>query len=129
MSRVAAEVADDLPELPHITEVAPRSEDDEACLADLREVLERHGALSRFGVTLLHQHFEVGTDEVLVESVDEERRMETTSPAPRESQRVAASIETSWRLDAPSGVRVCERVCQAPYGPNGPHIGNHIPTG
>lgn len=124
----AVETVYDLPKLPHNSEVEPRSDRDDAVFAELRDVLERHGALSRFGITLLHEHFTVEPEEVLVESVDEEARQERTSPAPRDSAKVAASIETSWRLDAPSGVRACERVCQQPYGPNGPHIGNHVPT-
>jgi hypothetical protein len=41
---------------------------DRAVMDEVREVLAKHGALGRFGLTLLHSHFEVAHDEVLAES-------------------------------------------------------------
>lgn len=117
-----------MPKLPHISEVEPRSEKDEACFDELRAVLERHGALSRFGITLLHQHFEIGDHEVQVETVDERRRIETARPKRRDDAAISSAIETSWRLDAPLGHRYCERYCQQPWGPSGPHTGGHATT-
>lgn len=34
-----------------------------ACLAELREVLGKHDRLNRFGITLIHKHFELSEDE------------------------------------------------------------------
>ncbi|MFG2294280.1 hypothetical protein [Streptomyces sp. NPDC048603] len=59
----------------------PRFEDAE-CLGprdaefvrDLVAVLEKHGNLDRFGLCLLHDHFPLGGDEILVETNDPQSR-------------------------------------------------------
>lgn len=53
--------------LPDIDEVEHLSAADEPLMRELREVLGRHGAERRFGLMLLHEHFAIGEDEVLVE--------------------------------------------------------------
>ena len=116
-----------LPVLPDIDEVAPFSDADQDCFRDIRAVLEKHGALGRFGVWLLHEHFEIGDDEVVVESVDTETRTLLSQPA--KFSELSRSIETSWRLDSPSGMQRCESMCARPYGPNGPHVRQHFTTG
>jgi hypothetical protein len=75
-------------------------------------VLEQHGALQRFGLTLLHQHFDMGDDEILVESIDVTNRVLTLRPRPTGATRGVA-VETSWRLDDPRAQRRCETLCQA----------------
>ena len=86
-------------ELPTLDGVGPLTTEDERCLDEIRTVLDRHGRLDRFGVTLLHRHFELAEDELLVEECDFEKRCLTTTP------RVAAEIpperrlETVWRFD------------------------------
>lgn len=113
---------------PDINDVKPFSSDDEACFGELRDVLARHGALERFGITLLHGHFEIADDEILVESIDVENRTLTTRPA-KATEVAGDTIETNWRLDVREAMQRCERVCQRPWGPSGPHNPNHIPTG
>jgi hypothetical protein len=73
-------------------------ERDRECFEEVRAVLVRHGALHRFGMCLLHDHFRIDTDEVLVETVDVASRTLTIRPAKR-SQLDQMSIETHWRLD------------------------------
>lgn len=58
------------PALPHIDDLIPFSTEDEACLAEMKEVLRRHGKLGRFGLSLMHNHFEVADDEMLLEECD-----------------------------------------------------------
>ncbi len=99
-----------LPQPPDILDVSPIGPADEACLQEIRSVLARHGALQRFGVTLLHSHFPVGKGEVLVETIDVENRTLVTSP--RDADTVVSGMETSWRLDHPTGMQVCETLCQ-----------------
>ncbi|TDD62052.1 hypothetical protein E1263_05420 [Kribbella antibiotica] len=98
-----------LPRLPDIHEIRPRGPEDDAVFADIKAVLERHGALNRFGVTLLHQHFEIAQDESLVEHIDVENR--TLVIRPMRDEEYATVVETSWRLDAPSGMASCETKC------------------
>jgi hypothetical protein len=70
--------------------------EDEELFAELREVLLRHGAQDRFGVTLLHRHFDTKPDEALVETVDEEAR--TLTVRPTRLQPGDAPTATSWRF-------------------------------
>lgn len=69
--------------LPGIDDVASFSEADDACLQELQSVLAKHGAASRFGVSLLHSHFPMGEDEVLLEETDVDGRKQTLSVVKR----------------------------------------------
>ncbi len=86
-------------DFPHIDDVERRGEADAALFAELKAVLERHGATARFGVTLLHTHFEIGADEVLVETCDAATRTLVTKPYPRELALARPTIDTNWRFD------------------------------
>jgi hypothetical protein len=73
-------------------------------VAEVREVLARHGRLDRFGLTLLHSHFDLANDEILVETVDKAGRTLTTRPLSAAATEPGATlVESSWRLDAPDG--------------------------
>ena len=86
--------------LPNINDVdPPLSENDKACMREIAHVLRRYGCLERFGVTLLHEHFPVGGDEILLEDNDPETRMLTIKPVNKASLEGADTITTSWRLD------------------------------
>jgi hypothetical protein len=98
------------PPLPDIKDAMPLGEEDRACMVEIRDVLRRHGALQRFGLTLLHRHFELAEDEVLVESVDAKNRI--IRQLPRKISSVNTGIETSWRLDMFKELQHCETVCQ-----------------
>jgi hypothetical protein len=88
-------------DLQDIAEVKPYDQtQDAALMKDLHEVLKKHGAVSRFGVTLLHDHFDVNEDEVLVETHDPQTRTLTIKPY-RNSELKEASQnlqETNWRF-------------------------------
>ena len=66
--------------LSHIADVNPIDDDDAACLSEIRDVLAKHGRLERFGVSLLHSHFAVADDEMLLETTDAERREHWVRP-------------------------------------------------
>src|SRR5260370_32755153 len=82
----------------NIDDIEPLSSQDTACLEEIREVLARHGALERFGVSLLHEHFEVADDEILVETCDIEARTLVTTPMKRAELGEEAIIQTNWCL-------------------------------
>lgn len=96
-----------LPTLPDIDDVEVRSEADDACFAEIRDVLKRHSALGRFGVTLLHQHFDIADDELLVEQVDVDTRTLTIRPVPAAEVAARPVKETHWRLDTDAAVTAC----------------------
>jgi hypothetical protein len=58
----------DLPDVP------PVGDGDLDCLAEIRDVLARHGKLNRFAVHLAHRHFALGPDEILIERPDPDGR-------------------------------------------------------
>jgi hypothetical protein len=82
----------------HISEVEPRSEQDHALFAELAAVLKKYGALNRFGVSLLHRHFEIRPGEVLLESTDIASRTQTIRPVDHTATAADPYIETAWRL-------------------------------
>jgi hypothetical protein len=94
-----------------ISEVQAVSDDDERCFAELEEVLTRHGALQRFGLHLLHTHFPIYEDEVLVEECDEENRTLTLRPMKRSGINEDNLMQTNWRLDIGASMRGCEAYC------------------
>jgi hypothetical protein len=99
--------------LPDIADVAALADTDYECLDAIRDVLIRHKAVGRFGVHLVHKHFEVAADEVLVEYTDvearslrcqvEKRVVDTVDPFKR--------IETMWSFGSEGATRVCDQQC------------------
>lgn len=111
-----------------VDEVAPISDADRECLAEIREVLARREMLDRFGVTLLHEHFEVSDDEMLVESCDIERRVLVTRPENIADLGVADAIETSWQFtpdEGPTAMFICKVVCHV-HQQTGRHKRDHL---
>ncbi|MCC3450109.1 MAG: hypothetical protein JGK04_22160 [Microcoleus sp. PH2017_39_LGB_O_B] len=120
-----------LNELLNIDEIDPISEQDEACLDEIRLVLEKHGRLSKFGIALLHNHFLLEEDEVLVEYCDTEKRILTSKPTKRQELANKDTIETLWKFDLASNGGQKNKYCvkECPRDTNGRHYGykEHYP--
>jgi hypothetical protein len=86
-------------DLPHINETPNIDETDESCLAELESVLRKHGKASRFGVSLLHSHFPLADDEVLLEHCDEEARTLSAHAVKFEKIVAGRFRPTLWRFD------------------------------
>jgi hypothetical protein len=100
--------------LEDIDAVEPIGEGDADCLREVYAVLRRHGKQARFGLTLLHKHFPMGDDEVLLERTNAATRQLVLEPAKADSPDVVRSIQTSWMLgeDGQGEVtRGCYRRC------------------
>lgn len=69
--------------LNHISEIQPIGESDAECLDEIRSVLEKHNCLGRFGLTLLHSHFDLEEDEMMLETTDMEKREHWVRPVKR----------------------------------------------
>ena len=103
--------------LGNIDDVEPMGEADRAVMDEVRQVLAKHGALERFGLTLLHSHFDLAADEILVETVDVERRMLTVRPVPQQKAVDAGDlVPTSWRLDRHDHEPMCGTYCHRSDG-------------
>ncbi|MEN3158878.1 hypothetical protein ABC502_10890 [Alkalimonas sp. NCh-2] len=66
--------------LTHIADVRPIDDSDSACLEEVRQVLLKYNCLERFGISLLHSHFELRDDEILLETTDLEKREHWVRP-------------------------------------------------
>jgi hypothetical protein len=105
-----------------LRDVPPLDAADMACIADLREVLERHGRLRRFALQLVHKHFDMAPDEVLVEYSDPLLREQRLRVEPRDGRAARAAIPTAWMLDRPDApLATCVCAYRAEVG----HLGRH----
>jgi hypothetical protein len=86
-------------DLPSIHDVPCLDDTDERCLEEIRTVVQKHGKARRFGVTLLHQHFTLSEDELLVEHCDFARRTLVTAPEKASDIIEHNYIPTVWRFD------------------------------
>lgn len=112
-----------------IHDVEPISDKDAEVLSELREVLLKHNAVERFGVTLIHKHFDLAENEQLVEFTDVDNRRLTIQPV-SENKRLT-TIETSWKFSpGPSGkqpLTVCVFRCYYDSQSTPQHVGKHMP--
>lgn len=93
-----------------IEEVEPVSDKDAEIFRELREVLVKHNAVDRFGVTLIHKHFDLAENEQLVEFTDLEKRWLMIKPV--SDSEALNTIETSWRFSTePEGPRYVMANC------------------
>jgi hypothetical protein len=97
---------------PDLADLEPLGEQDRACLDELRAVLDRFGSLDRFGLSLLHDHFDVAPDERMMETCDPGHRTLTIRPEPTHDLEPGVRIvETSWRFGATGDV-IAGLVCK-----------------
>lgn len=90
-------------------ELATLTGEDEECLKEIKGVLERFGKSNRFGVTLLHEHFDVDDDEVMQETTIPTKRRLVQTPVSRKLIDESEFAATSWELsgDTPRPLTVC----------------------
>lgn len=108
--------------IPDISAVPPLSDKDADCFRELRDVLARHNCLDRFGINLIHSHFPLAEDEVLVEDVDAANR--TLTVRPMKKGIVPPSVETQWQLSTGDAVQICHGYCIT----NVSHQRHHTPV-
>lgn len=123
MSEIQEQLYPAVPKLPNINEVEPLQAEDMECLREIRDVLAKHGRLNRFGVNLLHGHFDVATDECLVEVCDPEKRTLMILPVNRSELAGQRMMETNWRLDSGESLLDCWASCIIDY--KGDHMKAH----
>src|ERR1700709_106299 len=82
-----------------------------ACFAELQGVLRKFGLEKKYGVTLLHKHFDLAADEILVEHTDIENRTLVSRPEKVASIPDQNLIEVTWSLDSDEVMGVCSGRC------------------
>jgi hypothetical protein len=106
-------VATQFAEFPHIADVAPVGPSDEAVLQEIRAVLAKHNALDRFGINLIHRHFDLQEGEVALESTDLESRRQTVEVVPESVVFAPGSnvIATQWVFGTKGEGMACKLYC------------------
>ena len=107
-------------ELNDIDHIQGFDADDTACLDEIAAVLQKHGKSNRFGIALLHKHFELAEDEILLERCDKTTRTLTLRPEKISSQDARHAIETIWTC-GDAHAQACKRQCVV--GKDGTHYG------
>lgn len=105
-----------------ISETEDFTSRDAACFSELRDVLKKHGCLDKFGISLIHKHFDISPDECLLEHTDLDNRTLTIKPVKQSTLEPGSTTITMWRLT--EGEKVAEIGCRCARGPNG-HFGRH----
>jgi hypothetical protein len=105
-------------DLQHIDNVEPIGEKDFAVLEEVRAVLDRHGYMDRFGVCLLHKHFDLADDEYILEETDESERTQRLSVAKDDGDSDLNTIQTMWKFatDGTRGITKCVLRCHYSLG-------------
>lgn len=80
-----------------IDDVEPINDKDYEVLDEVRAVLDKHNYTDRFGMILLHKHFELQEDEILIEDTDTANRISTVKVT-KESGSSEGTIETMWKF-------------------------------
>ncbi|MEO4017567.1 hypothetical protein [Pseudomonas rossensis] len=88
--------ADDQPTTPSFAEAKPLGEEDAPFIGELHALLERHGNTKRFGIFLLHNHFAIKGDEIMLESNDPDARTLHMEVVKRTD--LPEGKFTSWRM-------------------------------
>ena len=84
-------------DLTHFDDLEPLSEKDIECFDEIRRILKKYDTLDRFGITLLHKHFDLNDNEMLVEELDANTRTMHISPRKPEEENLEF-FQTAWRL-------------------------------
>jgi len=109
-------------DLTHIDDIKPIDDGDEAVLADIRDILLKHGAVDRFGVFLVHKHFELEPYEYVLEETDEDERVQTLT-VQRGDDPDQNTIQTMWQFqqDGETAVTKCVLRCNYNRGHKAVH--------
>jgi hypothetical protein len=112
-------------QLPDISHAKPLTDADKPLIDELINVLRRHDALDRFGLTLLHQHFDISEDEVLLETTDRQSREQLIRPVWKSDLESVEYTETSWRLDTGRPMMACVCVYESDGKGGRTHTGHY----
>jgi len=72
------------------------TESDKPLFRDIRDSLLAYDALDKFGLFLVHKHFEIAEDEEMVEFVDFEKATIVVRPAHRSGLEMSEMVPTNW---------------------------------
>lgn len=96
----------------HIDDVEEISDNDYEVLKEIGDVIRKHGREEKFGVCLLHKHFDLEKGQRMFEETDFENKKLVSRIVSEEEYSDKDVIETAWRFSGDiETVTVCEKVC------------------
>ena len=93
-------------------------------LQEIRQILKKHKALNRFGLTQMDSTIQLPKDQVMTESCDIPNRQLHSIPTAK-GNSVKKTVETQWSLNHSHLLKQCTETCNP--GPEG-HGGKHVQT-
>jgi len=84
--------------LEDLHDTAPLGKDDFECMKAVREVLMKFNKVERFALHLVHKHFDIADDEILVEYSNANTREQYFKPEKADSENARDAIPTTWIL-------------------------------
>lgn len=101
--------------LADIHEVEPLTQKDAECFREVQDVLRSYGLLHKFGLALLHKHFDLDENEVVMEETQRNARKQTLSVMSL-NDVPEDTVPTIWKLtESGDAVNVC-RCYGKPHG-------------
>ena len=103
-------------DLQDIDDVEPINIGDTECLLEIRNVLKKHGKMDRLGVALLHSHFDMSNDEIMLESSNDETRTLVIQPV-KQQEAGTNNVGTIFMLREgdPTTMTWCKRYCKRQF--------------
>ena len=90
------------------------SDSDFECLNEVRDVLKKYNRLKGFGVALLHTHFNVNNDKIMLETANNKNRRLVIEPT--KTKNVGSNnVGTIWTLQDGDNIEAmswCRQYCQ-----------------
>lgn len=89
---------------------------DRACFEEIHEILRKHQALNRFGISLLDKD-DLSKNCVRLETNSIKKR--TLSAGVIENNSfLENAVETNWHLNSTETIAICNKACEQPRGLN-----------
>lgn len=110
--------------LDHVDDVSPLNDADAVAFSEIRDILRKHGLTKRFGVFLLHKHFDLSEGEFLFEETDEDARKQVIS-VKRSDNPDDNALQTMWAFSEDASVKAvtkCVRRCHYDSGHKSVHV-------
>jgi hypothetical protein len=107
--------------LADLRDVPPLDHNDLACMAELREVLVRHGRLQRVALHQVHKQLELAPAQVVVEYSEPLAREQSLRVERRDAEVLRSAIPTTWTLEDSQPLVACVCAYRAEHG----HLGRH----
>jgi hypothetical protein len=93
-----------------LLEEARFTESDKVCFEEIIEVLKKYNLIDKFGIGLLHDHFPIKEDEILLECTYPDDKTIHTETIRRDDVKDVNHIETAWYFDKKSNKIICSQV-------------------